>query len=273
MCYLEQLKKEVAITFWESDDDDCLSSVSLPLNGHHHIDGGVCLWKKGSSRAKARKRGSFVDYCCSMVSDTYVIPRGIDEMFVDAFLGRTGIHEKHALYVMHKHKIVSKAPKKDEAVDFAKLNRNKLKALCLLEGLRHSGNKSELIERLKQKAWLRQLSFLPTKKLRLKCVSLDVVSTGSRQTLLRRLGGLKNKEQKESTQVTPKVVLLDIGTKTKQKVSRGDLIYVCHEKEKYCYTRQNEDFSSKQTESGSSESCESDSKEDDDLTSTTSATD
>ena len=261
MCYLEQLKKQVAITFWESDDDDCLSSVSLPLNGHYHIDGGVCLWRKGPSRTQARKRGSFVDYCCSMVADAYAIPRGIDEMFVDAFLGRTGIHEKHALYLIHKHKIVASAPKKQEVVDFAKLNCGKLKALCLLEGLRHSGNKSVLVERLKHQSWLRELNLLSTKKLRLKCKVLNIAATGPRKILLGRLSDVKNHDQRHAGQVKPKVVKLDIGSKTKTKVSCGDLIYVCHEKEKYCYTRQNEDFSNRQA---SSESSESDSKEEED---------
>eukprot|EP00510_Aplanochytrium_minuta_P008850 CAMPEP_0184046934 /NCGR_PEP_ID=MMETSP0956-20121227/1865_1 /TAXON_ID=627963 /ORGANISM="Aplanochytrium sp, Strain PBS07" /LENGTH=211 /DNA_ID=CAMNT_0026338639 /DNA_START=49 /DNA_END=684 /DNA_ORIENTATION=+ len=104
---MDRLKRDIGMTYWESDDEECLSSVPLPLRGHCHIDGGVCVWRKGDGRARtlARKKGCFMAYCASLLFESTIIPRGIDEMFVDAFLAACDIKEKYGLFLPHKHRI------------------------------------------------------------------------------------------------------------------------------------------------------------------------
>eukprot|EP00511_Aplanochytrium_stocchinoi_P001072 CAMPEP_0204843930 /NCGR_PEP_ID=MMETSP1346-20131115/48266_1 /ASSEMBLY_ACC=CAM_ASM_000771 /TAXON_ID=215587 /ORGANISM="Aplanochytrium stocchinoi, Strain GSBS06" /LENGTH=187 /DNA_ID=CAMNT_0051983153 /DNA_START=1092 /DNA_END=1655 /DNA_ORIENTATION=- len=104
---MDRLGRDIGMTHWESDDDECLSSVALPLRGHFHVDGGICLWKKGDGTARkmAREKGSFKNYCASIVHESTVIPRGIDEMLVDAFLAASDVRERYAMFLPHKHKI------------------------------------------------------------------------------------------------------------------------------------------------------------------------
>ena len=89
---LRSLGRQLAVTYWESDDEDCLSSVALPLRGHYHIDGGICVWKPGPARIAAME-GSTVDFmshCAAMMLDAPEVPRGVDEMLLDAFLHQCG---------------------------------------------------------------------------------------------------------------------------------------------------------------------------------------
>lgn len=258
--YLEQTKKEIAVTYWESDDEECLSSISLPLNGHFHIDGGICLWKAGEARQKAQSHGSFVEYCSSMVSDLSCIPRGIDEMFVDAFLGQANVYEGFALYLPHKHRIRSKAPEYFMNIDYSKMDMKKLKNVCSKTNLKISGRKEELIERIKERKWRLSLKTYRRLELISKCRILGISCNGSRNELISRLALPEFREKlncpKKFT-LLKKDILLEIGSKTSKRVSKGDLMYVCHEKEKYSFNRQNESFMSKFIEESEGSQAES----------------
>lgn len=102
-------QKEIALTYWRSNEGVCQNACQLPIggHGHFHTDGGLMVWRAGLARAiVAKENMKFAEYCCSVLKDVVVIERGVDEQLFDAFLHSTGIH-KLASFQPHVHVIES----------------------------------------------------------------------------------------------------------------------------------------------------------------------
>ena len=107
---LREFQREIVVTFWESDEDECLSSMPLPLQGHQHVDGGICVFLDGHARAEARKSGNFLRFMQEVLHGAVDIPRGVDEMLTDAFLSRSSVYQRYGMFLEHVHCIRSRAP-------------------------------------------------------------------------------------------------------------------------------------------------------------------
>lgn len=125
-------RKRIALTYWESDEAECMNKVSLPnppdkrhCTGHFHTDGGLCVWMSGQQRRSMEHRiGDFYALVESVCRGIGCIPHGADEVLLDTFLHLTGI-AKDALLVPHVHRIRDRDARveKVEALRHVQLSR------------------------------------------------------------------------------------------------------------------------------------------------------
>eukprot|EP00300_Choanocystis_sp_HF-7_P001555 c11254_g1_i2.p1 GENE.c11254_g1_i2~~c11254_g1_i2.p1 ORF type:complete len:445 (+),score=75.54 c11254_g1_i2:1-1335(+) len=120
MASITEAQAEVGHSFWKATgkQGECPHGSALPniargARWHAHTDGGLCLWKDGRARAHIRDFGlEFVAYAIDCINKISVIPRGIDEMMCDTYLGVTGVFALPgiACFQPHKHRLSSLVP-------------------------------------------------------------------------------------------------------------------------------------------------------------------
>ncbi len=112
-------RKEVGLTYWESDEPTCVNKIPLPVPvpvhnsntswskqaQHCHTDGGLCVWMAGECRTVlASCPGDFLRMVERVVQCIGKVPHGADELLLDAFLYSNKIAEM-ALLFPHEHRI------------------------------------------------------------------------------------------------------------------------------------------------------------------------
>ncbi|GAB5354897.1 hypothetical protein AAMO2058_000159000 [Amorphochlora amoebiformis] len=97
-----------ALTYWESDEETCVNRTSLPITSkidtHCHTDGGLCVWMKAIRDSHPVLPGVFQAYCEKVLQGIGKVPKGSDEILLDAFLQLEGLTDSVFL-LEHKHAI------------------------------------------------------------------------------------------------------------------------------------------------------------------------
>jgi len=97
-------KRTHALTYWESDEPVCANNSSLPLKGHCHTDGGLCVWMEAGRKGLPMPDGEFQAFCERVLQQVARVPHGADEMLLDSFLQTWRLTDR-VLFIPHRHLI------------------------------------------------------------------------------------------------------------------------------------------------------------------------